>query len=181
MRHASFEVDDLTLVDGFTLQIFDNGLTAWWLQQMFFSCPFSTFPNSNLGIQLALLALGIQVEFHDMWTTRCLPHCTVAGLLGTYASVVIFWDHFYVLFDFSPFTAAYALFDFQEAEVPWHLIAIAIFFTLIKLPGPYYPYWGRIIIPHFVNGVLLRTIWFAIMWYRRPQKVLKISDSIGDS
>ncbi|KAL1338944.1 hypothetical protein HN51_033533 [Arachis hypogaea] len=69
----------------------------------------------------------------------------------------------------------------KDAEVPWHLLAIAIFFTLIKLPGPYYPYWGRIVIPHFVNGVLLRTLWFAIMWYRRPQKALKISDSTYDS
>ncbi|XP_061376323.1 uncharacterized protein LOC133318350 [Gastrolobium bilobum] len=68
----------------------------------------------------------------------------------------------------------------KDAEVPWHLIALAIFFTLIKLPGPYYPYWGRIIIPHFTNGVLLRTLWFAILWYRRP-KPLKVSDSIDDS
>ncbi|CAK8571194.1 unnamed protein product [Lathyrus sativus] len=64
----------------------------------------------------------------------------------------------------------------RDAEVPWHLIAIAIFFTLIKLPGPYYPYWGRILIPHFANGVLLRALWFAILWYRRP-KVLKMSES----
>lgn len=66
--------------------------------------------------------------------------------------------------------------DFQDAQVPWHLIAIAIVFTLIKLPGPYYPYWGRILIPHFANGVLLRALWFAILWNRRP-KVLKMSDS----
>ncbi|XP_031250936.1 uncharacterized protein LOC116108842 isoform X1 [Pistacia vera] len=58
----------------------------------------------------------------------------------------------------------------KDAEVPWHLIAIAIFFTLLKLPGPYYPYWGRIFIPHFANGVLLRTLWFAFLWYRKPQK-----------
>ncbi|XP_058724094.1 uncharacterized protein LOC131595679 [Vicia villosa] len=64
----------------------------------------------------------------------------------------------------------------RDAEVPWHLIAIAILFTLIKLPGPYYPYWGRILIPHFANGVLLRALWFAILWYRRP-KVLKMSES----
>ncbi|KAL5070907.1 hypothetical protein RYX36_021794 [Vicia faba] len=64
----------------------------------------------------------------------------------------------------------------RDAEVPWHLIAIAIFFTLIKLPGPYYPYWGRILIPQFANGVLLRALWFAILWYRRP-KVLKMSES----
>ncbi|CAK9150808.1 unnamed protein product [Ilex paraguariensis] len=58
----------------------------------------------------------------------------------------------------------------KNAEVPWHLIAVAIFFMLLKLPGPYFPYWGRIFIPHFANGVLLRTLWFAFLWYRRPQK-----------
>lgn len=58
----------------------------------------------------------------------------------------------------------------KDAEVPWHLIAMAIFFTLIKLPGPYYPYWGRIFIPHFANGGLWRTLWFAFLWNRRPQK-----------
>ncbi|KAA0031273.1 uncharacterized protein E5676_scaffold13G00260 [Cucumis melo var. makuwa] len=40
----------------------------------------------------------------------------------------------------------------KDLEVPWHLITIAIFFTLIKLPGPYFPYWGRIFIPHLANG-----------------------------
>lgn len=58
----------------------------------------------------------------------------------------------------------------KDAEVPWHLICIATFFTLLKLPGPYYPYWGRIFIPHFANGGLFRTLWFALLWYRRPQK-----------
>ncbi|KAK9286710.1 hypothetical protein L1049_015113 [Liquidambar formosana] len=58
----------------------------------------------------------------------------------------------------------------KDAEVPWHVIAIAIFFTLLKLPGPYYPYWGRIFIPHFANGGLFRTLWFAFLWCRRPQK-----------
>ncbi|XP_022763337.1 uncharacterized protein LOC111308913 isoform X2 [Durio zibethinus] len=57
----------------------------------------------------------------------------------------------------------------KDAVVPWHLIAIAIFFTLIKLPGPYYPYWGRIFIPHFANGALWRTLWFMFLWYRRPK------------
>ncbi|XVF01193.1 hypothetical protein REPUB_Repub04eG0067500 [Reevesia pubescens] len=57
----------------------------------------------------------------------------------------------------------------KDAEVPWHLIAIAIFFTLIKLPGPYYPYWGRIFIPHFANGAILRTLWLMFLWYRRPK------------
>nr|POF23874.1 hypothetical protein CFP56_23694 [Quercus suber] len=51
----------------------------------------------------------------------------------------------------------------KDAEVPWHLIAMAIFFTLIKLPGPYYPYWGRIFIPHFANGGLWRTLWHNIL------------------
>ncbi|KAM7470695.1 hypothetical protein LguiA_008878 [Lonicera macranthoides] len=58
----------------------------------------------------------------------------------------------------------------EDAKVPWHLIAIAAFFTLIKFPGPYYPYWGRILIPHFANGGLLRILWFSFWWYRRPQK-----------
>lgn len=77
--------------------------------------------------------------------------------------------------------AAYVWFDFQDAEVPWHLIGIAILFTLIKLPGPYYPYWGRILIPHFTNGALLRTIWFAILWYRRSPKASKMSHIVDAS
>ncbi|KAJ4951020.1 hypothetical protein NE237_027852 [Protea cynaroides] len=58
----------------------------------------------------------------------------------------------------------------KGAEYPWHLLAIATFFTLLKLPGPYYPYWGRILIPHFANGGLLSILWFAFLWYRRPQE-----------
>ncbi|CAK9315825.1 unnamed protein product [Citrullus colocynthis] len=58
----------------------------------------------------------------------------------------------------------------KDLEVPWHLITIAIFFTLIKLPGPYYPYWGRIFIPHMANGGLFRTLWFLFLWFRRPRK-----------
>ncbi|TXG64400.1 hypothetical protein EZV62_011394 [Acer yangbiense] len=63
----------------------------------------------------------------------------------------------------------------KNAEVPWHLIAIAIFFALVKLPGPYYPYWGRIFIPHLANGALWRTLWFAFMWYRRPKNTSEIT------
>ncbi|XP_065854892.1 uncharacterized protein [Euphorbia lathyris] len=58
----------------------------------------------------------------------------------------------------------------KDAEVPWHLISIAIFFTLIKFLGPYYPFWGRIFIPHFANGVLWRAAWSAFLWSRRPRK-----------
>ncbi|KAL5539516.1 hypothetical protein UlMin_045195 [Ulmus minor] len=58
----------------------------------------------------------------------------------------------------------------KDTQVPWHLICMAIFFTLLKLPGPYYPYWGRLFIPHFANGGLLRTIWFVFMRGRRPEK-----------
>lgn len=58
----------------------------------------------------------------------------------------------------------------KDAEVPWHLIVIAIFFILLKLPGPYYPYWGRILIPHFANGGLVMSLWDAFWWYRRPLK-----------
>ncbi|XP_022927689.1 uncharacterized protein LOC111434507 [Cucurbita moschata] len=58
----------------------------------------------------------------------------------------------------------------KDLEVPWHLITIALFFTLVKLPGPYYPYWGRIFLPHFANGGLLRTVWSMFLWFRRPRK-----------
>ncbi|KAI7725141.1 hypothetical protein M8C21_021797 [Ambrosia artemisiifolia] len=58
----------------------------------------------------------------------------------------------------------------KDAKVPWHLYANMLFFTLIKLPGPYYPYWGRIFIPHFANGGLFRTLWFLFLWYRVPKK-----------
>lgn len=68
----------------------------------------------------------------------------------------------FFLFYYPPF--------FQDLEVPWHLITIAIFFTLIKLPGPYYPYWGRIFIPHMANGGLFRTLWSLFLWFRRPRK-----------
>lgn len=63
----------------------------------------------------------------------------------------------------------------KDAEVPWHLFVMAIFFTMLKLPGPYYPFWGRILIPHIANGGLLRTLWFAFLWYRRPQKASRTS------
>ncbi|XP_073065681.1 uncharacterized protein [Primulina eburnea] len=58
----------------------------------------------------------------------------------------------------------------RHAAVPWHLISMLIFFVLLKCSGPYYPYWGRIVIPHLANGVLLRTLWFMFLWYRTPQK-----------
>lgn len=58
----------------------------------------------------------------------------------------------------------------KDAEVPWHLISIAAFFTFLKLLGPYFPYWGRIFIPHFANGGLWRTLWYSFLWYRRPQR-----------
>ncbi|KAJ0229198.1 Embryo defective 1273 [Hirschfeldia incana] len=57
----------------------------------------------------------------------------------------------------------------KEAEVPWHLIAMMMFFTLIKLPGPYYPYWGRLLIPHFANGVLVRALWSMFFWYKKTR------------
>ncbi|RWR83402.1 hypothetical protein CKAN_01215600 [Cinnamomum micranthum f. kanehirae] len=56
----------------------------------------------------------------------------------------------------------------KREEFPWHLLLIAIFFILLKLPGPSFPYWGRIFVPHFANGGLWRTLWFTILWYRKP-------------
>ncbi|KAL3814193.1 hypothetical protein ACJIZ3_015461 [Penstemon smallii] len=65
----------------------------------------------------------------------------------------------------------------KNAKVPWHLISVLAFFTLLKFPGPYYPYWGRILIPHFANGALLRTLWFMFLWYRKPQNTLEKGSS----
>ncbi|MQL99201.1 hypothetical protein Taro_031920 [Colocasia esculenta] len=64
--------------------------------------------------------------------------------------------------------------SFKELEFPCHLLLIAVFFILLKLPGPYYPYWGRLSIPHFANGGLWSTLWFAFC-YRRPHESTKIN------
>ncbi|XP_047327636.1 uncharacterized protein LOC124931252 [Impatiens glandulifera] len=58
----------------------------------------------------------------------------------------------------------------KDAEVPWHLLVIAVFFTILKLPGPYYPYWGRIVIPHVANGALWGSLFFAFMWYKNSAR-----------
>lgn len=55
--------------------------------------------------------------------------------------------------------------DISESEYPWHLLLMALFFMLLKLPGPYYPYFGRLVIPHFANGGLCSTLWFIFWWY----------------
>ncbi|KAL8480992.1 hypothetical protein ACS0TY_027507 [Phlomoides rotata] len=71
----------------------------------------------------------------------------------------------------------------KYAEVPWHLIGVMIFFALLKFPGPYYPFWGRIFIPHFANGALLRTLWFMFLWYQTPKTASKHKsvDSVIDN
>ncbi|KAL6012541.1 hypothetical protein ACLOJK_003030 [Asimina triloba] len=61
----------------------------------------------------------------------------------------------------------------KEEEFPWHLLVMAVFFMLLKLPGPYYPYWLRIFIPHFANGGLWRTLWSTFVFYRGPRDSLR--------
>ncbi|XP_078442545.1 embryo defective 1273 isoform X2 [Wolffia australiana] len=56
---------------------------------------------------------------------------------------------------------------FKEFGFPWHLVIMAAFFLLVKLPGPYYPYWGRLVLPHFANGGLSATLWSVFIWFRR--------------
>lgn len=56
--------------------------------------------------------------------------------------------------------------DISKWEYPWHLLLMALFFVLLKLPGPYYPYLGRLIIPHFANGGLWSILWFIFQWNR---------------
>ncbi|ERN14194.1 uncharacterized protein LOC18442449 [Amborella trichopoda] len=69
--------------------------------------------------------------------------------------------------------------DLQEGDFPWHLVAIGAFFTLLKLLGPYYPYWGRILIPHFANGGLWRTLWFVRLWYSSTEGKTKTTSEIS--
>lgn len=54
----------------------------------------------------------------------------------------------------------------KEGEFPLHLLLVGFFFLMLKLPGPYYPYWGRLILPHVGNGGLWRTGWLLFVWYR---------------
>ncbi|XP_031483469.1 uncharacterized protein LOC116252953 [Nymphaea colorata] len=72
--------------------------------------------------------------------------------------------------------------DLEGGDFPWHLLAIAVFFLFLKLLGPYYPYWGRIFIPHFANGGLWRVLWFTFIWYRQPRESSKRMDiSLGNN
>ncbi|KAK8943266.1 hypothetical protein KSP39_PZI009240 [Platanthera zijinensis] len=71
----------------------------------------------------------------------------------------------------------------KEGEFPLHLLLVAIFFLMLKLPGPYYPYWGRLLLPHVGNGGLWRTAWLLFVWYRRIARteITPVSYDHGDS
>ncbi|GLJ52144.1 hypothetical protein SUGI_1109310 [Cryptomeria japonica] len=69
--------------------------------------------------------------------------------------------------------------DVQEGKFPWHLLIIGAFFALIKLPGPYYPYWLRVFLPHFATGGLLRTLWSANIWYKTQSTAPKLETDPG--
>lgn len=66
--------------------------------------------------------------------------------------------------------------DIKEGGFPWHLLLITMFFALLKLPGPYYPYWARLVIPHFANGGLWRSVWLILSQYKRTRSL-----SLGDN
>lgn len=65
----------------------------------------------------------------------------------------------------------------KDADVPWHMIAIAILLIILKLPGPYYPYWGRMVVPHFANGGLLRVFVMMYLWFQKPKKSPLLQDA----
>ncbi|PKA46947.1 hypothetical protein AXF42_Ash020932 [Apostasia shenzhenica] len=58
----------------------------------------------------------------------------------------------------------------EEGDLPWHLLLVATFFVMLKLAGPYYFYWGRLLIPHFANGGLWRMLWLVFQWSRQMIK-----------
>eukprot|EP01018_Ginkgo_biloba_P006602 Gb_30168 [translate_table: standard] len=71
--------------------------------------------------------------------------------------------------------------NLKEGGFPWHLLIIGSVFALIKIPGPHYPYWGRIILPHFANGGLWQTIWLAKIWYKKPSKATEVESNNGEN
>lgn len=67
--------------------------------------------------------------------------------------------------------------NFKEGGFPWHLLAMASFFSLIKVSGPYYPYWGRIFLPHFANGGLWQTIWLTRNWHKNESQTTEVGSN----
>jgi len=61
-------------------------------------------------------------------------------------------------------TALELLPGIDKKDVPWHLVAVGLFFILLKYIGPYLPVWGRITVPHFANGGLWQTIKLVNDW-----------------
>lgn len=67
--------------------------------------------------------------------------------------------------------------NFKEGGFPWHLLAMALIFSLIKVSGPYYPYWGRIFLPHFANGGLWQTIWLTRNWHKNQSQTTEVGSN----
>lgn len=45
----------------------------------------------------------------------------------------------------------------QDGRAAWPLMLLGLFFLLLKLPGPYYPSWAAVFIPHVANAGLVKT------------------------
>ncbi|GLJ27308.1 hypothetical protein SUGI_0535990 [Cryptomeria japonica] len=73
--------------------------------------------------------------------------------------------------------------NYKEGDLPRNVLIIISFFSLIKIIGPFYPYWARIILPHFANGGLCRTIWLAKDYLTKnlSQTIEALNHSGGDS
>jgi len=64
--------------------------------------------------------------------------------------------------------------NLKEGGFPWHLLAMALIFSLIKFLGPFYPYWGGILLPHFANGGLWQTIWLTRNWHKNQSQTTEV-------
>lgn len=67
--------------------------------------------------------------------------------------------------------------NLKEGGFPWHLLAIALIFSFMKVLGPFYPYWGRILLPHFANGGLWQTIWLTRNWHKNQSQTTEVESN----
>eukprot|EP00252_Welwitschia_mirabilis_P004450 TRINITY_DN14795_c0_g1_i1.p1 TRINITY_DN14795_c0_g1~~TRINITY_DN14795_c0_g1_i1.p1 ORF type:complete len:239 (-),score=28.08 TRINITY_DN14795_c0_g1_i1:150-866(-) len=56
--------------------------------------------------------------------------------------------------------------NLKDKNSPWYFLTVALASMLIKFLAPFYPYWGRLILPHIANGALWQTIWIIRNWHK---------------
>ncbi|KAJ3706055.1 hypothetical protein LUZ61_009760 [Rhynchospora tenuis] len=145
---------------GYTRKVFDK------LPQ-----PIKTFPWSEALSIFQSLVLGlvstvtkyIGLPLLAISSLSEMAYCSTEGKMGFVPVAFLFGFGLVAAFNNRRFKFFPSL---KEEGKPWHLVAVASFFLLLKLLGPYCPYFLRLSVPHFANGGLWCTVWFMFMWYR---------------